>query len=329
MNNLKSALLGFDRQEIAAMKILTSQIAVAAKAEMKAKEQIAKSKVSALSFLESSKAQMDVYRRFSPQTGQGIDPCQQLGAQKLFEVADAAAKSLAREWIKVTAAAPGRFGDPAGYYREQLKVRAKYATSTDEMLGFGGANKDEVILNDGRKFSLAGAHANGSVLFADSGDQRITDAKKAFLNSIAGAPDPALPKTELNNPAAREYLIAKARKDALSSAATYSLSSIAAEHTPSNGVASKMTSLRTVRDLYYGGNAISRWAGWATQDMRGLRVDQLKINSAILAAKQAQYESGQRMEMLMATLVTHEGHKLGAGLSAATSNVSQSASPVN
>lgn len=331
MNTLRQLMLSLDRQELAAMKVLSAQITTAAKAEIKAKQAVAEGKVSALAYLSSVQKQMDVFRKYSPQTGQGVDPCEQIKVQALVANAQKAANDLARSWIKNMAASPGRYGDPATFFRRQQEVRAQYATAEDEKLGFGKANKEVVKLADGTPFPLAGADINGSVLFADTSDSRVIEAKKAFLNHLAGPPDPVVDRRFADFPAAREYALRKARKDALSSAALYSLSAVASENTPSNGMPSKMGSLRMVRDMYFGQNALDRWAAWATQDYRGLLIDRLKVESALLASKEEQYKSGQRLELLLGALVTHKASEEGERLRAMAANALsvRTDSPVN
>lgn len=320
MNTLRQVMLSLDRQELASMKVLSAQITTAAKAKIKAKQAVAEGKISSIAYLDSVQKQMDVFRKYSPQTGQGVDPCEQIKTQALVANAQRAAKELARTWIKSTAASPGRYGDPATFFRQQMAVRTTYATVEDEKLGFGKANKEIVTLADGTPFPLAGADINGSVIFADSSDERIIEAKKAFLNNLAGPPDPALDRRYADFPAAREYAMRKARKDALSSAALYSLSSVASENTPANGFPSKMASLRMVRDMYFGQNALQRWASWASQDYRGLMIDRLKVESALLASKEEQYKTGQRLELLLGALVTYKASEEGERIRAMAAN---------
>lgn len=332
MNNLAKMLLGYDQKELGAMKVLTSQIATAAKAEMRAKESLAKAKTSALAYLDSMKNQMQVYRQYSPQTGQGVDPCAQLSTQQVLRVADTAAGFAAREWVRTMPAAPGRFGDPASYYRRQEQQRQIYGTENDEKLGLGKANKQSVATATGEKFPLAGADTNAAVLFADTSDQRVTEAKKAFLSNMAGPPDAPLPQAQAKSPAAMEYLMAKGRKDATMSAAMYSLSMVASENTPSApGAKSKTTALREIRDMYYGGSAAARWAAWATQDMRGLKQDQMRLDAVTLAAKEEQYKSTQRLELLLGVMVVNKAREMGASYDMLMASIKDAKlqSPVN
>lgn len=333
INNLAKMMIGYDRQELGAMKVLTAQISTAAKAEMKAMETLSQGRMTALAYLESIKEQARVFRQYSPQTGQGVDPCQQLSAQQLMRLAAAAGAQMAREWAKQMPSAPGRFGDAATYYKERMERRqALYATPNEEKLGQGKAQKDVVTLATGEKFALAGADTNASVLFADSADPRIIQAKKDFITNMAGPPDAPLPKTHSNSPAAKEYLLAKARKDAVMSAAVTSLTAIAAENTPTGmGGKSKNHAFREIRDLYYGGNAALRWAEWALQDVRGLRMDQMRIDSATMAAKEEQYKSTQRLEVLLGVLLMQKSSQMSGPLNAHAASLADNKlrSPVN
>lgn len=312
-NQLSSTLLGYDRKELGAIKVLTSQISTAARAEINAKQALVKGKMSALGLLTSSQEQLRIFQKYSVQTGQGVDPCGQLSAQTLVQISSGLSRQAARNWVRLAPSAPGRYGDPGGYYNTRMAIRVKnFATKDDEAMGFGKATTETVTLSNGVKFPLAGADANGQVLFADSSDERVALAKQQFINNLAGPPIAPLPASLAMTPAAREFQVKKNRRDAMMSAATYSLQQVAADNTPigKDGV-SKMEALRRERDQYFGQAAAQRWAAWMTQDIRGLRLDSMRMDAASLAAKQQQYESGQRIELMLGLLVADKGREMG------------------
>lgn len=311
-NNMSSVLLSFDRKELSSMKVLTRQIATAAKAEIKASEELSKGAMSALSYLETQKEQMRVFRNYGPMTGQGTDPCAQLSLQTKIQLAEATARNAARTMLQRAAAAPGRYGNRDAFMRNAQQVRERnFATKDDEVLGRGSATTDVVVTTDGKRIPLAGADTNAEVLFANSSDSRVALAKEAFINNILGAPDAPPSAQFLQTPAGQEYVASKARKDLLMSAAAHSLTTIAAENSPSsNGADSKMEALRKMRDSYFGEGATERWKAWMGQEQRGLMMDMMRMDAAMLASTTEQYKSGQRLELLLGGLVIDAGTKL-------------------
>lgn len=310
MSNVSSILMSYDMQEIAAMKVVTAQIATGAKAEINADVSIAHGEITAIAHLETVKHQMKVYQDFSPQTGQGVDPCGQLLAQANLAVTSRQAGDMAGDAISRVAAAPGRYGSPENFVTAMLKARqAMFATEDEAKLGFGAAQKAEVQVATGGKFSLAGADTNARVLFADTADPRVRAAREMYLNHMAGAPDLPIGADAAGLPGGREYLLMKHRKDATMSAALNSLATVGAENTPNDNGKSKMQAVRDVVGQYYGGAAQERWKGWTGQSERGLMADQMKMDASLLAVKANQYESGQRLEVLLGSMLALQAQK--------------------
>lgn len=307
-NGLSKMLLGYDRKELASLKVLAAQISMAARAEINAKEALAKGYMSALGLLESAKEQKRVFEKYSPQTGQGVDPCRQLTVHQLVVIAEIKARELARSWAAKGPNSSGRWGDPAGFNRAQQALRRQYfATKDEEALGLGKASTDTVKTATGQNFPLAGADTNGQVLFADTADERVSIAKQAFINNIIGAPVSPIANPQGTTPAARQYFVLKNRRDALVSAVSHSLTTIAAENTPDKSTGkSKAQAMRDVRDLYYGPNAAARWTAWMTQDIHGLRQDRMRLDAAALSNKYEQFKVGQRTELLLGLQVVNE-----------------------
>lgn len=303
---LSKSLLAHDKQELSAMRVATSQVATAAKAEINANQSLVAGKMAAIGALAQTQMQLEVYQKFSPLTGQGVDPCGQHAAQTTFASAGQNAANAISSTVAQIAAAPGRFSNAEGYMDRLLKLRqSTYATPEEEKLGFGKAAKEQITTVTGAKFALAGADTNAGVLFADSPDPRIKAAKDAYINHIGGMPDRAITKDVGNLPGGKDLRFRKGEKDAAMSAALSSLAMVAAQNTPSGNAPSKAQARRELVGQYFGKDASDRWKGWTTQNMRGLMADQLKIDAAQLALKAELYESGQREEVLLAsTLIT-------------------------
>lgn len=309
--NLSTQMESFDKMQIAATKTLTSQVATAAKAQINANVALKQGEVTAMAHLESVKMQTKVFQDFSLQTGQGVDPCGQLAAQTNVTVASGQAAAMAADAISHVSAAPGRYGSPEGFYNKMFtQRRLMYATEDEAKLGFGVANNATVLLGNGTRFSLAGADTNAAVLFADSADPRIKAAKDAYLEHMAGAPDVPLTAELAALPAGKEYLALKGRKDATMSVALHSIAMVGAENTPNAEIGkSKMQALRDMVGQYYGREAKDRWQGWASQSQRGLMVDQVKIDAAMLAVEADSYQQSQRIEALLGSLLALEAQR--------------------
>ncbi len=309
--SLSSQMEQFDKLQIAATKTLTAQVATGAKAQINANVVLKQGEMAAIAHLETVKQQMKIYQDFSPQTGQGVDPCGQLAAQTAVTVANGQAAAMAADAIAHVSAAPGRYGSSEGFYNKMFQQRRTlYATEDEAKLGFGVANNATVVTSNGSRFSLAGADTNAAVLFADSADPRIRAAKSAYLEHMAGAPDMPLTAEMASLPAGKEYLALKGRKDATMSVALHSIAMVGAENTPNPEVGkSKMQALRDMVGQYYGRDAKERWQGWASQSQRGLMVDQLKIDAATLAVEADQYQQAQRVEALLGSLLALEAQR--------------------
>ena len=307
MKGLSNTLKIWDQRELSAIKVATSQIATAAKAQINADLVLKQGEMAAIGSMETTKQQLKVYQDFSALTGQGVDPCAQLVAQTNLTNAGGRAVSTAVQSVAQTAAAPGRYGSSENYtYRLLQQRKEMFATEDEAKLGFGTANKTNVETATGAKFALAGADTNAGVLFADSADPRVKAAKDAFINHMGGAPDVAISKEVAMSPAGKEYLLRKGAKDAAMSAALSSLAMVAAENTPDGAKDSKTQAMRKLVGQYYGKDAAERWKGWASQSTRGVMVDQMKIEAALLALKSEQYQSGQRLEVLLGTMLVED-----------------------
>lgn len=306
-DTLSKTLLSYDRQELSAMRVAASQMATSAKAEINAGQAVMSGRMAAIGSLAQTQLQLQVFQRFSPVSGQGVDPCAQLGAQNVFAQAGRSATNAVSSIVSQAAAAPGRYGGAENYMDRLLKMRQSlFATPEEEKLGLGRANNAVVTTTTGAKFALAGADTNAGVLFADVADPRVKAAKDAFINHMGGIPDAPIPKDIAMLPAGKDLLMRKNEKDAGMSAALSSLAMIAAQTTPDKQGPSRTQARREMVGQYFGNSASERWKGWTTQNERGLLVDQLKMDATQLALMQEQYEAGQREEVLLAATLLRE-----------------------
>jgi hypothetical protein len=301
----------FDETQISAIKTLTAQVATAAKAQINANVALKSGEMAAIGQLETSKQQLKIYQEFSAATGQGFDPCSQLTAQTNVTVANGQSAAMAAAAISNLSAAPGRYGNPEGYINKMFNQRRlMFGTLDEAKLGFGVQNTSTVTTSTGAVFPLAGADTNAQVLFADSADPRVLAAKGAYLDHMAGAPDVPLTADMAALPSGKEYLALKGRKDAVMSVALNSLATVSAENTPNGEIGvSKMKALRDLVGQYYGNDAKARWQGWASQNARGLMVDQMKIEAALLSVEADHYQQAQRTEAVLGTLLALEAQR--------------------
>ena len=305
-------IFNFGKIKVTAVKIMTSQVATAAKAQINANIALAQGEMAAIGSMETTKQQLKVYQDFSALIGQGVDPCAQLAAQTAVTVANGQAISLAADAISHLAAAPGRYGNAEMYTDRLLRQRQLLFATPDEVtLGYGVGAKTEVVTATGERFSLAGADTNARVLFADSKDPLVKTAREAYLNYVAGPPDRAITQDVAALPAGRDYLGLKRRKDAVLSTGLHSLAMVGAEHTPNPelGDKSKMQAMREMVGQYYGEAASGRWKGWTSQSQRGLLVDQVKLNAAQLALEADLLAQSQRQEALLGSLLAMEASR--------------------
>ena len=321
------------RYKISALKVITSQAATSARAIINADQQIAKGEVSAMGLLSAQKEHLRVFQEFSPQTGQGVDPCGQLRTQVALMAAAADAAGTASSMVKEVMAAPGRFGDNKVYIDSLVNQRmSSFATEDEEKLGLGKATTEKVKTADGSMYPLAGADSNAETLFVDSDDPRLLKAKSAYLNYVAGRPDAPVTKFAASNPGGKQYLANKMRKDAIMSIGLNSVAQVSADYSPGHGhegdspstdagegTLSKVGAMDAVVAQYYGATGKDRWASSMSQSKRGLMVDQVKMQSAMLAMDMHLLEQARRIEANVGALLAIKATE-GAGADAAVAS---------
>lgn len=313
----------FAQLKAAAVKVVNSQVSVAARAQINFEQDLKKGEMSARALLESTKQQLRVFQDYSPQTGQGVDPCRQLQYQRAVIAATASAVSTAAQMTGKLSAASGRFGEAIGYIDTLLASRrANFATADEEKLGLGKASTATVVTNSGDVVALAGADTNADVLFADSNDSRVQQAKQNYLNYVAGPPDAPVSAAAVSTSAGKQYLQSKATKDSAMSVGMNSVAQVAAENSPfdeGQGV-SKITAMKNMVGMYYGETAKDVWRAWMSQSDRGLEIDSIKMSAATLAVEIDQLEQARRIEANVAALLGMRAQRLKPQVEAAGQN---------
>lgn len=302
----------FQQLKISSLKVVTSQVSLAAKMQIKAQQSVSTAETSAMAYLDSAKQQLEVFRQFSPQTGQGADPCGQMKRQKVAIAAATYVNGKAAEYLKDIKTKSGRYGDVDTHAKKLLKQRMELFASEDEQKLNKAPAASTVIDNSGNLVELAAADTNAATLFAESDDERVRIAKTAFISHLSGPPDAPLAKTQLNSNAGYQYLFSKARKDAMLSVGQSSLARVASENDPDHeiGEQSLMGTMANIVNGVFGAGAAAVHQAWTSQSERGLALDALKISSASLAMEVNQLEQAQRIEALVAALVAQEASAL-------------------
>ena len=155
---------------------------------------------------------------------------------------------------------------------------------------------------------------NAAILFSnEASSDQYTAARTTFVNTIAGLPDPAVPKSDAKSPAAQDYALIKQQKDSLLSPALAALANIQAQHgyvRQGNHAYAKpiMTQYEDQVKRYFGDSSEnSKWNRVLTaQTERGLLVEQLKMKALAVSVQAKQYREYEMMEAQLAALVAQE-----------------------
>lgn len=240
---------------------------------------------------------------FGGDFGQGYSPCYvfqaRIGISRAeSDMAGATAHALRTE----VQAAPGRFANPVSAQKEILDQHNKlFCTKDQAESGLCAAEGD-----------LPGASLNVASLFkATAEEEDLTEAKRAFINNMAGLPDGEVPRGGGSTQVAASYQLAKIQKDAVRSAALASLKQIQiettsgepGEHGAGDLPLSKQYENETKR---YAGNS-EEYKTWsrvmAAQNDRGVLVELLKIKALDLSMQERQFRQWERMEAQLASAV--------------------------
>lgn len=241
--------------------------------------------------------------------GQGYNPCDQTAFRQALAVRqvdmDAArAEAVTQEVL----AGPGNYRSPVKARRELLDMNRKFCTQDQVDAGFcdtvGG---------------FPGAAVDVATLFESSGnDDPVNEAKKGVINNMVGLPDNVVPKGAQKSAATDAYVLAKARKDALTSPAINSLKAIELEHSGSAGTetgeAKSVAAMFEEEVKRYSGNSPEhqKWSAMLRgQNEHGLMIELLRAQGFKLAIMLREYQQKERMEAMLAALVANEAQSNG------------------
>lgn len=300
----------------------TSALAVLTKQKALSANQIADSNRIAMQQLATGMGALSTNVRlkkaefsYSPEFGQGFSPCRVYAQRQVISQREAEAKAAVRTRVmgEITAA-PGRYVEPKTARKLLLEQNKNFCTQDHVDAGLCA-----------KKGDLPGANLNVATLFeASMQDEPMYDAKVAFVNNLAPAPDAPLPASQAATPEAAAYSLAKARRDALVSPAFAALKSIQLDYSGTEGA-------DTGKDLplavhyateinRYNGNSEenNQWTQVLTaQNERGLLVELLKQKALDLVILEKQYRQFEQMESMLAALVSLEVQSNGLAESAA------------
>lgn len=312
VNAFLSQLNMFAQMKIGAVKVATTQVSLAAKMKIKSDQSLLEGETAARALLASTQAQARLFESFSPQTGQGVNPCVQLGKQRIALAAAANVLNEARVLVEAAAAAPGRFGNSTKALEAVLRTRyAQFGTKDEEALGLARASTATITTATGETVALAGADSNAKTFFADSADPLIEQARMNAMNYLAGRPDAPLTKEQASTGAGISMLEAKMNKDAVMSVGLNAIATVASENTPNHELGVSMSkSNADMVNMYFGDSAKDMWVGWLSQSERGLMVDQLKMQAALLKLDYDRLQQLQRQEALFSVLLADRAREM-------------------
>ncbi|MBN3729402.1 hypothetical protein [Burkholderia sp. Tr-20390] len=248
--------------------------------------------------ISNRKAVMQAIADYSPQTGQGFDPCGEEQRSKNIAIAlGEAANDMQEKVVRELDSAPGRFvADPSTVVAQRMQLaKSTYCTADEARAGLCSTPG-----------AMAGKDVDGANFFTSAQVGSDSDnAKSALLNNMFGTPDIALNKNTAALPAGQAYMEQKRNKDAVASVAQSSLKTIQGWTSSRGGSGSDTQSvldaLSSKIGTYSGGENYDAWAQTlASQSQRGLLVSFSKMLATDLYVTYLNYQSGEREEAIAA-----------------------------
>lgn len=240
--------------------------------------------------------------------GQGFQPCVVYAGRNLMANREAEMGEERRtRMMSEVVAAPGKYVDPGPALSQLAKDhRDNYCTQDQVNAGMCSTVG-----------AMAGKSLNVATLFEPVMESDpLYKAKVAFVNNVVPLPDAPIPPSAANTPAAANYALAKAQKDALMSPALASFKELQIEYSgieSSHSGADIPVAVRMNREVkrYLGNTA--EYESWtktmSAQNNRGLLVEMLKVKALDLVVLERQYRQYERMEANLATMVAGEMRK--------------------
>jgi hypothetical protein len=291
-----------DQRVLSALAVLTKQKAlsgsIVADTERKATQQVANGLRVLASFKYMRVARLD----YGPEFGQGYNPCKISNERVELSTQNAKVMDRVNTIVKNTYAAPGKYAGNLSESKQQLlRDISNYCTPDHVDSGLC-----ETV---GKNPGLA---LNASIMFTTDGVGNEYDtARKTFINTIVGIPDPAIPRTEAKSPEAQEYALQKQEKDALISPAITTLANLQSNYSSINNNKPIMAQYKNQAKRYFGDSQENmKWNKVLTaQTERGLLVEQLKIKALSLSLQAKQYKEYELLETQIAALLAQEIRK--------------------
>ncbi len=287
-------------QVISAVAVATKQEALAGNTIATAGMQSAQQLVNAVAAQQETARVTKAYIDYSPQMGQGYDPCGTAARQRSLDQYFDSLPAAAQARMATFDTAPGRLA--------KTTAQAMQARLDDHRQNFCTAAEAKAGLCT--LSQLPGGDTNAALLFQAATPGSLEDkARGAYIQHVMGAPAAQIPAAVGQTPQGQAYLAAVNRAQALLSIPAYSLARIAAANTQSpaygNRSADEMLALRV--NQYFGGKEAEQWASaMSAQSPRGLLVEAAKIGGLEAWIHHQQYQQGQRMEAELAALLLAE-----------------------
>ena len=311
-----------------AIAVLTKQKAVSANQIADSNREVMQQLATGMGVLSESVRVKKAEFSYSPEFGQGFSPCRVYAQRQVIANREAESRTLTRERVmsEVTAS-PGRYVEPMQARKAKLEENKKFCTQDQVDSGLCSTVG-----------TLPGMNVNVATLFEASMENEPTyDAKVAFVNNVAPAPDAPLPSKLAVTTEGAAYSLAKARKDALVSPALAALKDIQLDY---SGTEAAETGTELPLAIHYS-TEVNRYNGnsaeandWnqvlSAQNERGLMVELLKEKALDLAILEKQYRQMEQAEAMLAALVSLEVQNNGLQNASVTNAAkSMKQNPVN
>lgn len=297
------------REEIVeAIKVLTKQKNVVGISISDTMTRTAQTQAATYQSMQVAQKQKEIAMQYGPM-GQGYKNCQVLAERgKVVANQDAARDSVLARVSNEVIAAPGTYSDPIKAQKQMLADHdANYCTPdqvASNLCSGGGASP--------------GLSLQAATLFTEAAEgSSVHKAQNALINNMVGLPDAPVSAQIASTPVGEHYLAAKLAKDAKISPAINSLKAIQSEFTSisegNTGVHGSeglplIAQFRKEVNRYLGfDNEYKEWnKALTSQEERGVLKEILQVKALKLAIGERKYRSNERVEAMLASLVSME-----------------------
>jgi hypothetical protein len=287
-------------QIISAVAVATKQEALAGNTIETAGMQSGQQLVNAVASQRETAQVTKAYLDYSPQMGQGYDPCGTEAKQQTLDQYFDSLPAAAQARMTGFDTNPGHLvASTAQAMQQRLdNHRQNYCTAAEAQAGLCTLSQ------------VPGGDTDASLLFQSEAPGSLQDkARDAYIQHVMGDPPASIPSGMGQTPQGQDYLAAVNREQALLSIPQYSLARIEAENTQSAAYGNKSANdVLTLRvNQYFGGQEAEQWSSaLAAQSARGLLVEAAKMGGLEVWIHHQQFEQNQRLEAEFAALVLAE-----------------------